>query len=218
MAKALIFLLGVLVVLNGMTFLVVVNQAPPGSHAADAAGKSPKADASDKRLERIEELVGNLQKTVGNLSVKVDGLPSKVSQSVQRSSPAVSAPAVAQPESAPAPKGRGRTPPRVRTSPADFSRHTDLQGAPPAAAPDPAEETTDAEGPGPAGANPNGEAVAPNGQAAQPDGQAAQPDGQAPQPSETQPATGAEGQEGAPSSGEVPAEGTQPAGTPSPQE
>jgi len=205
MAKALIFLLGVLVVLNGMTFLVVVNQAPPGSHAADAAGKSPKADASDKRLERIEELVGNLQKTVGNLSVKVDGLPSKVSQSVQRSSPAVSAPVAAQPESAPAPKGRGRTPPRVRTSPADYSRHTDLQGAPPAAAPDAAqEETTDAEGPGPGGANPNGEAVAPNGQA--------------PQPSETQPATGAEGQEGAPANGEVPAEGTQPAGTPAPQE
>ena len=206
MAKALIFLLGVLVVLNGMTFLVVVNQAPPVSPAADAAGKSPKGDASEKRLERIEELVGNLQKTVGNLSVKVDGLPSKVSQTVQRSSPPVTAPVVAQPESAPAPKGRSRTPPRVRTSPVDYSRHTDLQGAPPAPAPDPAEETNDAEGPAPAaGANPNGEAAA--------DPQAAQPTDTT---TETQPAP-SEGQEPPPAA-ETPAEGTQPAGTPAPQE
>jgi len=204
MAKALIFLLGVLVVLNGMTFLVVVNQAPSASPAADAAGKSQKPDASEKRLERIEELVGNLQKTVGNLAVKVDGLPSKVSQTVQRSAPQVVAPVVAEPESAPAPKTRGRTPPRVRSSPADYSRRTDLQGAPPAAAPDAAqEETTDAEGPGPAAA-------------AHPNGEAPTPDAQAPQPAGTQPAPGAEGQEAAPA--EPPAEGTQPAGTPSPQE
>jgi hypothetical protein len=206
MAKALIFLLGVLVVLNGMTFLVVVNQAPPVTSGADAAGKPKGSDPNEKRLERIEELVNGLSRTVSNLSQKVDGLPSKVSQTVSRM-PAPAAAVQADPSSTPTKANRGRiNPSRVRSGPVDYSRHTEAQGAP---AQPSREEMTDDESTPAAAPAPPAETAAPEASTPAPS-DAGTPDPVTPDPN-AQPAAGTEGQE---PPAETPAEGTVPAGPP----
>jgi hypothetical protein len=152
MAKIFIVLLSVLVVLNGMTFLVVVNQTSSpaqgvSSREADAAGKKPGADLTIQKLDNLERVVQGVKGSMDRLSSKVDGLQSKVNQVASR--PAA-APAVTQPLPAP---GSNRISP-VRRGPVDYSRITTPQasgaqesGNTPAAS---AEEGTDEEGQAPA--------------------------------------------------------------------
>ena len=127
MAKIFIVLLSVLVVLNGMTFLVVVNQTSSpaqgvSSREADAAGKKPGADLTLQKLDNLERVVQGVKGSMDRLSSKVDGLQSKVNQVASR--PAA-APAVTQPLPAP---GSSRISP-VRRGPVDYSRITTPQAS-----------------------------------------------------------------------------------------
>jgi hypothetical protein len=127
MAKIFIVLLSVLVVLNGMTFLVVVNQTSSpaqgvSSREADAAGKKPGADLTVQKLDNLERVVQGVKGSMDRLSSKVDGLQSKVNQVASR--PAA-APAVTQPLPAP---GSNRISP-VRRGPVDYSRITTPQAS-----------------------------------------------------------------------------------------
>ncbi len=130
MAKVLIVLAGVLVVLNGMTFLVVVNQegGTPKGGGASVVGPVRGPSTPDLNTQKLESLVQNVQsvsRSLGDLSRKVDELQRKVSLSAARSIPA---PAPVTAAAAPAVNGvtsslpSRAAPPAVRKGPVEFSR------------------------------------------------------------------------------------------------
>lgn len=80
MARILLALLSVLIVLNLLTFLLVVNQetpaaATPGASAGGGtATLSPGTEARLQKIDRIESTVSSLKLTVDNLERKIDSL------------------------------------------------------------------------------------------------------------------------------------------------
>jgi hypothetical protein len=162
MAKVFIVLLSVLVVLNGMTFLVVVNQgSAPGQggspREADAAAKKPQGpDPTAQKMESIERAIQGVKGSMDRLSSKVDGLQAKVNQVASR--PTI-APAAAQalPPPTGVPSQRPISP--VRRGPVDYSRIAAPQasGSQPAAEEEASEEGPAAAEPEPAAEEPAAE-------------------------------------------------------------
>jgi hypothetical protein len=194
MAKVFIVLLSALVVLNGMTFLVVVNQGTaPGQGApsqADAAARKQGPDPTHQKLESLERTVQGFKGSMDRLSSKVDGLQAKVNQVASR--PSI-APAAVEPLPPPSASRAKRQIPAAQRGRIDYSRITTPEAQPAEPAPD--EEANDEDAAATAEAQP----------AAQPADEAAE---------ETAPAEGtaAEGAEGAAGQTPVPegAEGTTP--------
>ncbi len=129
MAKLFVFLLGVLVILNGLTFLLVVNQGsfPEKSEAAAATSTAkpgasgPEGHRMESRLDRIESLVQNVNKSVGDLTRKLDDLQRKVVATGGSRVPVANFQAPAAPGAAGAARLSG-APPAARTGPVDYSR------------------------------------------------------------------------------------------------
>jgi hypothetical protein len=136
MAKVFILLLGILVVVNVMTFLVVVQQgtpattAEPAGTAASSARSPATPDLQAQRLERIERQIDGLKNSIRDLSVKLD----KLSLSSSRMASSGGAASVRATPSSPSPASRVSGPPGRRTGPVDFSRPSQPPATPPAAA------------------------------------------------------------------------------------
>lgn len=151
MAKVLLVLAVVLVLLNGMTFLVVVNQGsiPEKAAAASSAPSGSRGTANpDLHSQKLETLIQNVQtvsKSLGDLSRKVDDLQRKVSLSSTRNLPPpapITAGAAAVGNVGMAPARPARTPPPpIRTGPTEISR----VGAPRSPAPAATKEEDDDE-------------------------------------------------------------------------
>ncbi|MGQ9591849.1 MAG: hypothetical protein ACUVYA_16335, partial [Planctomycetota bacterium] len=96
MAKLFIALLGALVILNALTFLVLVSQEPvPGGRPRQPAAESPEAaDQRARQIGSLEIAIRSLRTTLDNLSRKVDELPRKVAAAVPNPAPAARAPSV----------------------------------------------------------------------------------------------------------------------------
>jgi hypothetical protein len=167
MAKLFLFLLGVLLIVNGLTFVLVLNQGslPEKSEAAaPASGKpgtpGPETQRLESRLDGIERLVQNVTKSVGELARKVDDIPRKVGGAGARLPSAnFQAPTTASGAGGPTHSaGRSAGPPAVRTGTVDYSRRTfsggpnNPNGGKPAVvpAPDEEEESTGDDGASPA--------------------------------------------------------------------
>ena len=129
MAKIFISLLAVLVVLNGMTFLIVVNQSDSPTEAEPAAnaagGRTPAATPTASRdITQLKAELQSLRTSMTNLTRKVDDLsrklPTSVSSAVTRavnSSLAMRAPA--------SPGSGTGGPAATREGPVDYSRVTE---------------------------------------------------------------------------------------------
>ncbi|HVR73981.1 MAG TPA: hypothetical protein VMT52_06590 [Planctomycetota bacterium] len=128
MAKLFLFLLGLLVVLNGMTFLVVVNQGGPSGNRSEANAASEVSrgpSASDQQVQRIETLLKNVNSSVTDLGRKVEDVQRKVAAAARNPAPVLQPAASAfQPAGtalkAVAPRS-SRQPSAVRKAPTDMS-------------------------------------------------------------------------------------------------
>ena len=131
MARILLVLAAVLLLLNGMTFLLVVNQGSSPDKSAVAATAAPHkgstgVDPQAQKLEQISQGLQTLQKSMGDLSRKVDDVQRKVQLNATRSIPAPTpAPpatgAVAPASAATAARAGARSIPPVRTGPTEMS-------------------------------------------------------------------------------------------------
>lgn len=125
MAKVFIALLAVVVVLNGMTFLIVVNQSAPPTEAEPATNPaSPRVPATSARdITQLKSEISSLRNSLTNLTRKVDDLsrklptPASVSAAVTQ---AINSALAMAPEEMPAEEPG--EPPAGRTGPVDYSR------------------------------------------------------------------------------------------------
>jgi hypothetical protein len=125
MAKVFIALLAVVVVLNGMTFLIVVNQAAPPTEAESPASPAgPRGPATSARdITQLKSEISSLRNSLTNLTRKVDDLsrklpsPATISGAVTQ---AINAALAMAPEELPPEETGG--PPAGRTGPVDYSR------------------------------------------------------------------------------------------------
>lgn len=143
MAKLFIALLGALVILNALTFLVLVSQEPvPGDRPRQPAAESP--EAADQRAQQIGSLeiaIRSLKTTLDNLSRKVDELPKKVAAAVPNPAPAARAPSVAPARGGvPAAGPAARTHPDLGTTIPEEGAEDFLEESAPSRAPPPAGE------------------------------------------------------------------------------
>jgi len=147
MARILFALVVLLLLLNGMTFLLVVNQES-GSEKAQAQTSSQSTsrapndqDQHALKLDKISQSIQTVQKSVTDLSREVKELQKRVAQNAARSIPdpvqpdavAAPAPAAAPPATGGAKASRGspsRTIPAVRKGPTEFSAVGGAPGAP----------------------------------------------------------------------------------------
>lgn len=137
MAKLFVFLLGVLVILNGMTFLLVWNQGSL-SEKSEAATNTPASTAanptagakgvSSPEAQRLEMKLEGISKSVSELSRKLDDVQRKVALTSSRA-PAANFQAPAGPAAVGAAGTRSpAAPPAARTGEVDYSRLPNVRG------------------------------------------------------------------------------------------
>jgi hypothetical protein len=212
MAKVLLFLAVVIVILNGMTFLLVVNQGSGPEKSATAGGAQPGARTTtggpDVHAQKLETLIQNVQtvsKSLGDLSRKVDDLQRKVSLASTRTLPApapVTAGTAAAATALSPSSGNGsltrpsRPPPAaVRNGPTEISR---VPGGRPTTGAATREESDEETEEAPAASSPKGNTAPPQGNGA---GTETTPDA-----ATGQPATPADGTAGETPNGDAGAE------------
>lgn len=120
MAKIMIGLLAALLVLNALTFLVVISGTQESGGSAPEVSKAAR-EASDQRAQQIANIeiaVRNLKTSLDNLSRKLDDLPKKTANLIPRpTAPAYVPPApTTPPVSAPPQPPAGRTESRAEES------------------------------------------------------------------------------------------------------
>ena len=125
MAKFFVILVAILVILNAMTFLVVVSHQPAEKVTADQEKPTSKrssgaASPTDLRLRQVESLMRDVNKKLGDVSRKVDSLGRQVSQVANQT----------RGLAATAGSAKATTVPTRRTiSPVTANRQTDRQGS-----------------------------------------------------------------------------------------